>query len=82
MYGVKKVDKCDRATDLSARTRNIDSLNVEFEPLSVTQRSIKYVVPKHFNELPKNIRDLDRISSIELNSKNVFSLNIKSRVYM
>ena len=39
------------------RTRNVDDLQVKYQRLNITQRSIYFIVPKLFNELPYDIKN-------------------------
>ena len=56
----KNKDQFPRSLNIVS-TRNSNELQVTFQRLSVTQRSVTYAVPKYFNELPSDIKNADSI---------------------
>ena len=60
LLAFKNKDKFPRSLNIVS-TRNSNELQVTFQRLSVTQRSVTYAVPKYFNELPPDVKNVDSI---------------------
>ena len=58
-------------------TRNATDLNVRFQRLSVTQRSIYHNVPKYFNQLPNEFKQFSNLSEF----KRVLRRHLTSRYH-
>ena len=60
LLAFKNKDRFPRLSNIVS-TRNSNDLQVTFQRLSVTQRSVTFVVPKYFNELPPDVKNVNSI---------------------
>ena len=60
LLAFKIKDRFPRLSNIVS-TRNSNDLQVTFQRLSVTQRSVTFVVPKYFNELPPDVKNVNSI---------------------
>ena len=60
LLAFKNKDRFPRLSNIVS-TRNSNSLQVNFQRLLVTQKSVTYAVPKYFNELPPDVKNVDSI---------------------
>ena len=55
MYARKNLEKYITLETMH-NTRNANNLIIEYQRLNITQRSVKYIVPKLYNDLPLFIK--------------------------
>ena len=69
MFAHKNLDKYDSVSNIYS-TRNSNNLIIEYQRLNITQRSIKYIIPKFYNDIPTTIKSLTGIGPFKRGLQN------------